>query len=179
MKTLILLRHAKSAPAEPGQSDFDRPLSDRGNADAPRMAAWLAKAGYVPDLVLCSSAARTKATLALFQPHLPPGVPIKRLKSLYLIEANPLLQHVRLLATDINTVLLIGHNPGLEDGAQKLIGKGPKALRQAMLRKFPTAGIAVITFDDAQWADIETQTGTLAAFATPKHLSDDAASDRS
>jgi phosphohistidine phosphatase len=168
--TLSLLRHAKSSRDDATLADFDRPLSERGQRDAPRMGTWLASAS-VPELVLCSTARRTQQTLALMRPALPATVKVKLTKTLYLAEANVLVKAVRAAPPEVRHVLLIGHNPGLEDMARELIGKGDAALRAALATKFPSAGCAVVTFEAKTWREIGPGQGTLVRWMTPKTLS--------
>ncbi len=172
MKTLILLRHAKSSWADPDQSDFARPLSKRGERDAPRMGAWLAAGGHRPQLLLCSAAARTKATLDHLPGTLVQKATIKRLKSLYLADAGRLLRQIRSTPASIETLLIIGHNPGIQELAVQCLqpdaGEPRSAAADAALaKKFPTAAAAIVTFEVRTWAAIAPHSGLLEAFMTP------------
>jgi phosphohistidine phosphatase len=171
MLTLSLLRHAKSSWDDPGLSDFDRPLAKRGVKAARRMGAFMAEKGLAPDLVLCSSAERARATLALVLPELP-RAPHRVLfeDGLYLAEAGPLLKRLRRLPKGVRHVLLVGHNPGLEDLVLELVGKGSADELAALRAKFPTAALAVVEFEQKSWRDIEPGSGRLALFMTPARL---------
>src|SRR4051794_16751236 len=94
MKTLILMRHAKSAWDDPHHKDIDRPLSPRGRKVAPRMGEWLAGEGYKPHVVLCSSAQRTRETLDLIRPHLPQSAKIEFAPTLYLAAPREMLTEI-------------------------------------------------------------------------------------
>jgi phosphohistidine phosphatase len=170
MKTLILLRHAKSSWTDPACGDFDRPLAERGLRDGPRMGAWLAAGGYAPELVLCSAAARTKATFALVKPHLTGQPKLKVLKTLYLATPERLLREVQRAAAEISQLLIIGHNPGMEELARALAATGSKSALADLRSKFPSAAAAILTFDVTAWADVGPRTGDLAAFMVPKKL---------
>lgn len=168
-KRLILLRHAKTERADAETDDRARKLTDRGRADAPVMAAWLVAIAGMPDLVLCSTAARTRETWELVSPTMP-NVPVSLRDDLYLAEADELLEILRLLPDGASTVLLIGHNSGLEDLANELVGSGNPDEIAAMAAKFPTSGVAVISFDTEKWSAIDAGEGRLLHFMTPRRL---------
>lgn len=170
MKTVILLRHAKSSWSDADLDDALRPLNERGQRDAPRMGAWLEQQGLRPDLILCSTAARTRETLDLIKPHLDATIKTALRKSLYLATPAIILKAIRAAPPAAKTIMIIGHNPGLEDVAQALAGSGSFAAAAMMSEKFPTAAAAVITFDVAAWTDIADGRGNLAGFMTPKLL---------
>lgn len=170
MKTLILMRHAKSAWDDPAQKDIDRPLSARGQKAAPRMGAWLAADGYRPDVVLCSTATRARQTLELVQPSLPKGVALEHRRGLYMASPREMLTEIGKVPEMVETVMLVGHNPGIGSLASLLCGGGdPKALAN-LHGKFPTAAIAVLSFNVARWSDIAAGAGTLRAFTRPRDL---------
>jgi phosphohistidine phosphatase len=168
MRTLILFRHAKSRWTGSGLGDFDRPLSERGEKAAPRMAAYVAEQGLVPDLVLCSAARRARDTLDLALPLWTPEPRIDLVKALYLAEAPTLLALVRDTPPETQRLMIIGHNPGLQNFALALIGDATET--GPIARKFPTAAIAVIRFDIPDWAAVRPGGGHLASFVTPRQL---------
>jgi phosphohistidine phosphatase len=175
MKTLYLLRHAKSDPSVPIQ-DKDRPLNERGRIAAPRMGAAMAARRYMPDIALVSSAERTRQTWLLAAPELGRAPPVEFSDRLYLASALRLLDVVRQINSSASSALLIGHNPGLEDLAARLAaedqaGKGKRAL-ELMKAKFPTCALAVLEFDIADWQHLHLKTGRLVAFLTPAMLED-------
>lgn len=164
VKRLFLLRHAKAAAAAPGQEDFDRPLTSRGEADAGRMARYLAKRDYAPALVLASSSRRTLQTA---QAALP-GAAFQTLETLYLAPATRLLGIVHAAPARARSLMLIGHNPGLEDLATLLSARAPS--RATWEEKFPTCALAVLDFDGAHWNDVRAGAGILADFVRAQDL---------
>lgn len=170
MRHLLLLRHAKSAWDEPELADVDRPLAARGRKTAPLLAHWLDQQQLTPDLVLCSPARRVQETWELMRPVLGEGVPTKILRTLYLAGRSRLLAALRRTPEDVRTLLLIGHNPGLAGLALSLSGVGREKALARMAKKFPTAGLAVISFDAEQWSTIGAGGGKLEAFVRPKDL---------
>src|SRR3982751_4395667 len=113
MKTLILMRHAKSAWDDPNQKAIDRPLSPRGQKAAPRMGEWLAEENFQPDVVLCSPAQRARETLDLVKGHLPKGVTVEYVRALYMAAPRDMLNEVAKVPAAAGTVMLVGHNPGM------------------------------------------------------------------
>jgi phosphohistidine phosphatase len=172
MRRLILLRHAKSDHPV-GLADHDRPLNPRGRAAAPRMGAYIAEAGLRPDHVLVSSARRTLETWDAVRVPLD-GNPGETVPALYESGANQILDVVRGAPDSAGTLLVVGHNPGLQDFATEVVGSGSKADRRRLATQFPTAALAVITFEAERWADIARGAGRLDRFVRPKDLDPDA-----
>ncbi len=171
MKTLILLRHAKSDWSRAGLADHDRPLNTRGRKAAPLMAAYLEEQGLKPDIVRCSTAKRTKETLEAFLPRLNPTAEITYLEPLYHASATEILRDIVSLPDDQSIALYVGHNPGMHDLALRLIGSVDRDNDLAPLeRKFPTAALAVFTFGENEWHDVNFGTGRLKLVASPKNL---------
>jgi phosphohistidine phosphatase len=148
MRQLLLLRHAKSSWDVPGLDDFDRPLNRRGIDAAPRMGALMAERGWLPERVLVSTALRTRQTWDMVSPFLGKAIDTRVLDELYLAPAHVIARLVA-EAADADTLLVIGHNPGLEEFAGRIAGPGsdPDVLA-VMGMKFPTAGLARFEFDD-------------------------------
>jgi phosphohistidine phosphatase len=168
MLTLTLFRHAKSSWNHPALDDFDRPLAPRGEKAAPQMAAYLAERGLVPDLVLCSAARRARQTLALALPAWKAQPEIDDAKALYLASVPTMLGIIRATPADVRHLMIIGHNPGIEMFARLAIGSGEAKARRALAAKFPTAAVAVITWDRESWADMQPGGGHLKLFMTPR-----------
>ncbi|HWK34458.1 MAG TPA: histidine phosphatase family protein [Hyphomicrobium sp.] len=174
MLTLLLLRHAKSSWDNPALADFDRPLAKRGQKAAPRMGAEIETLGLHPDLILCSSAQRTRETLDLVLGSwsgAPP--PVVYDEAIYMASPAELIAELRTLAATSpqpGRVMMVGHNPGFEELAELLTGGGDPSARELMARKFPTCALAVITFEGDDWAAIGPGKGTLTRFITPAHL---------
>ena len=167
MKQLLLLRHAKSAWPE-GVADHDRPLADRGRRDAPRMGAYIARAGFQPDFVLVSSARRTQETWALVAPELKTPCPSSTVPSIYEADPSAILAAIRRAPQESETLLVIGHNPGFEDLVSRLAPTGEDRSISRLRKKYPTAGLAVIALDIGRWTEAAPGTGRLEMFATPK-----------
>jgi len=174
MRTLLLLRHAKSSWDDPGLEDFDRPLAPRGETAAPIMAAYIEKKELWPDLVLCSPAVRARQTWALVARRLGDKAAVaavKELRGLYLGAPSRLLEAIRRAPDAATRVILVGHNPGMEHLATALSGPASKPKAMAKLHaKFPTAALAEIEFEAAAWRDIAPGTGRLKRFVRPKDL---------
>ena len=170
MRTLLLLRHAKSSWENAGLADVDRPLAPRGRRVAPLMARRMVEQGWVPDLVLCSQALRVRQTWQLMAPLLGEAIPCKTLRSLYPGAPSRLLMALHRAPPEAGTLLLIGHNPGLEMLATDLCGRGSEQALARMSAKFPTAGLAVIRFDGDDWSDLASGGGRLEAFVRPKDV---------
>ncbi|MGY2053120.1 SixA phosphatase family protein [Methylobacterium sp. JK268] len=168
MRRLILLRHAKSDWPD-GVADADRPLAARGREAAPRMAAHLAEEGLVPDRVLVSPARRTQETWDLVAPALP-GLAVETVPQIYEASAQRLLDVVRSVDDAVATVMLVGHNPGMQELGQLLLSDEDRDGLRALSRKYPTAGLAVIDLSAASWSAVGPGSGTLERFVTPKTL---------
>ena len=161
--TLILIRHAKSDWGEAGQRDHARPLAERGRRDAPRMGAWLRDAGHLPELVLCSDAARTRETIALMQAEWPQRPELRHEPSLYAAPPRQLLASLK--GVTARKVALVAHNPGIGRLAADLADKAPEHSR---FSDYPTCAVTVLEFDAKSWSDIGK--GRVAGFAIPADL---------
>lgn len=168
-RTLTLLRHAKTERGDAEMADRDRELVDRGRADAQAMAAWIAANVEPPDLVLCSTATRAAETWKLVAPSLG-GIEAQFRDDLYLAEADALMEIVRGLPDAAGHVLIVGHNAGLEDFANELVGAGNPDDVSAMSAKYPTSGVAVLGFDSELWSAIDVGEARLLHFMTPRRL---------
>jgi phosphohistidine phosphatase len=171
MRTLVLFRHAKSSWDQPALDDHARPLAERGLNAAPVMGHVLEAAGIAPDLVVCSTSVRTRQTLDLALPKLgaqPPAILFE--DGMYLATASDLLGRVRALPSGAKTAMLVGHNPGFHDLAIQLTGTGDRGDLEALAAKFPTAGVAILTFAMDDWSGVRARAGHLALFATPARL---------
>lgn len=172
MKTLLLLRHAKSSWSNPAARDYDRRLTTRGQQAAISMGGLLRERGLLPELVVISPARRARETWERMLPELGAAPEARAEERLYMAEAPTLLRVVRDLPADTDTVLLIGHNPGIERFAAQLAGSAEGDARQRMAKKFPTAALAVLRFDLAGWAGVKPGGGRLDAFFIPRETDD-------
>lgn len=171
MLRLMLLRHAKSAWDDPHQPDHDRPLNKRGTNAAPAMGRYIAKNNLVPDLILCSSATRAVQTMTLAVAEFDASPERRVLDQLYSFGGfHTPLNIIRDQAKSEKTVMLIGHNPTMEELAHELTGTGNSATRALMYEKYPTAALAVIDFDIPAWSVLQTGIGTLVSFTRPRDL---------
>ncbi|MPZ32962.1 MAG: histidine phosphatase family protein [Rhodospirillales bacterium] len=171
MKTLLLLRHAKSAWSDPRLDDHDRPLNGRGERAAKAMADHVARKAPRPDLILCSTAMRTRQTLAPLLKRLrPPAPPISLENGLYLASEDVLLDRIRAVGDDVPTVLLIGHNDGIGQLAADLAGSGPAEALAALWEKYPTGALAVLRLPDSPWSDLLPGSARLLDFVRPRDL---------
>lgn len=170
MRRLILLRHAKSDWTSPGNRDHARPLAARGRDAAPRIGVYMAHHGLVPDLVLCSTAARALQTLELVLAQFPKTIPVSSDERIYEVGAEEILAVIKQTKADVHTLLVVGHNPGLRDLAELMIASGDVDARARVLEKFPTAGLAVIDFPFDDWRKLHPRAGRLDRFVTPRTL---------
>ena len=165
MKTLLLLRHAKSSWDDSSLRDFDRPLANRGERDAPRMGRALKDRGPVPDLIVSSPAARAKATAEAAIKSGGFAASLQFDQGIYDASTPELLRIVRRLPDESSCVLMVGHNPGFEELVYRLSGAH---------ERMTTAGLAAIEFQVDRWEDVEDGQGKLLWFMTPKQLQDKA-----
>lgn len=165
-----VFRHAKSSWDDPSLDDFDRPLAPRGRKAAARMGAYLREEGLMPELVLCSTAARAVETWKLASAALGAEVEVKYLRSLYLAPPSRLLTTLRRAPQSVSSLLLVAHNPGLERFVMRLVGSGSKKMLDRLARKYPTAALAEIRLDTERWADVRDGAGRLCRFVKPKDL---------
>jgi len=169
MKTLILLRHAKSDWSDSGQRDFDRPLNARGARAASTMGRHLQALGIAFDRVVASPAVRVIETIEQFETGYGRIVP-EWDRRLYLASAAGLLDVIHQLPEEVGSALVIGHNPGLEELALLLVPDTPGAMRDAVEVKFPTASMAEISFAVDRWEDVVPASGELVRFIRPRDL---------
>lgn len=169
MKSLTLLRHAKAGWDAPVQRDFDRPLDERGRRAAPRMGMYLRTEGLTFDQVIVSPSVRTLETLALVEEGYGAHLPEMEDERAYLASADTLLDLIHDLPDEWGHVLFLGHNPGFEDLALMLAGRGSERLL-AQLGVLPTAAVVQIAFDTNHWADIRPGEGLLIRFTRPADL---------
>jgi phosphohistidine phosphatase len=163
LKRLILMRHAKSDWAPPAQPDHDRPLNTRGRHAATAMGDWLRRNGLTPGQILCSSAARTQETCARLNLPRTPDLHA----TLYLAEAADMLRVLHGAHGD--TVLMIGHNPGIAALAAHLVSAPPDHPR---FDDYPTGATLVAEFDIDDWAELTRGTGRVRHFVIPRDLTD-------
>jgi phosphohistidine phosphatase len=160
LRRLVVLRHAKSAWPD-GVADHERPLAPRGRRDAPVAGRLLAEADCLPDLALCSTAVRARETweLASAQWGTPP--PVRHDPRVYAADVPDLLTVVREVSSEVETLLLVGHNPGLEELVLELAGDGLDDTLDEVRTKFPTSAIAVLAWYGTTWRALAPGTALL------------------
>jgi phosphohistidine phosphatase len=158
---LILVRHAKSSWKEPALSDHERPLNKRGRASAKAVGDWLRRKGYAPDTVLSSTSERTRETHALMETKAPAEFD----RSLYLSSAKNMLKALQGASGD--TVMMLGHNPGTGEFAERLARKLPSHER---FLDYPTCATTVLEFEADSWNEVSFGTGNVKAFVVPREL---------
>jgi len=167
VKTLYLLRHAKSSWKNPRLDDFERPLNARGRAAAQALGRFMAAHDIRPDIVLCSTAARARETLAyLFDA--PP--PTRFEPDLYLATPERLLAFVRRLDDRADSALVIGHNPGLATLARALAASAEDRGPASFAGKIPTGALAVFELDVVGWAEVAPGRALVASLTRPRDL---------
>ena len=173
MKRLFLLRHAKSSWDDPGLDDHDRPLAPRGRRATALIAEHLRRVRIGPILVLCSSAKRTRETLEGLLPALDP-VEVLIERELYGASSEGLMQRLHAVPDDVESVLLLGHQPAIQQLALHLSGDGSELER--VRAKFPTAALATLTFA-GEWSELGPRSAALVDYVKPKQLKGSAASE--
>jgi len=170
MRRLILLRHSKTERAEPGESDRARVLTDRGRDDAGQIGAYMMRHDVVPDLVLVSTAARAQETWKYVVSALKPKPTVQSVDRLYAAPPSAMLDVIKQAPAAANTVLVVGHNPGMHEFALLLIASGDVEEREQLREKLPTSGLAVIDFAVKNWVGVHPHSGRLERYITPKLL---------
>lgn len=168
VKHLIVLRHAKAAWPE-GVADADRPLAERGHADAQEAGRWLLKHDFVPDFILCSTALRTRQTTTWVCEELGDKAPTPKLESgLYAASASQMLAVVNHVPETVRSLLIVSHMPGVQDLALRLASRdSDQEAYMDAASHFPTAGFAVFE-TEAHWAELDGQDARLVRFAAPR-----------
>ncbi|MEW2621003.1 histidine phosphatase family protein [Streptomyces sp. NPDC048106] len=167
LRRLVVLRHAKSARPE-GVSDPRRPLAPRGLRDAPAAGRALAEADLLPDLALCSTAVRARRTWQLASAEWGTPPPVRYEPRLYTADVPALLDVVRETPPAVETLLLVGHNPGLEDLVLALAGDGLDDTLDRLRAKFPTSAVAVLAWHGTGWPALAPGAALLTWFRVPR-----------
>jgi phosphohistidine phosphatase len=167
MRTLYILRHAKSSWDDATLADHERPLSRRGIRDAKRIAVHLRALHVEPALVLCSSSARTRQTLDLIAASLG-DAQVHVEEGLYAASADALLKRLGGIPDSAVSAMLIGHNPGLEDLVLRMAAPGP--LLDRVIAKFPTGAFATLALCDRAWGSVHQAGAELVGFTVPRDL---------
>jgi len=159
MKRLLILRHAKSSWADSDLSDFDRPLNERGMKAAPFMGSLIAQRGLLPDAIVSSPAKRAKQTATLFRDNSGADLTLTFDDRIYEASPNTLRKVVSETTDELASIMIVGHNPGIEGFIRHLTGN---------TESMPTAAIAVIDLEIDSWTDIANESGILVTLIKPK-----------
>lgn len=175
MRTLYLLRHAKAEQGNALLVDEDRPLAPRGREACERIGEYMKAKSYWPNLVLCSSSARTRETLKLVSEHYGKDFPVTLEKKLYLATPGEMLAQIHNASDEAASLMLVGHNPGMHHLAALLASTEHASAKHNKLRmeldvKYPTGALCVIEFDAKHWNNIAPDSGVLTDYVTPSSL---------
>ena len=168
MRHVWLLRHAKSSWDDPSLPDEDRPLAPRGARAAAAMSAYLSSAGIHPALVLCSSGLRARQTLGAVLASIGPELEVRIEPGLYTFDAEIVLDRLRRVDDAVISVMVVGHNPALQDLALMLAPGGPA--RAPVAEKLPTCALVGIDVPAESWASLAPGEGTISRLVTPRSL---------
>lgn len=168
MKTLYVLRHAKSDWGDESVRDFDRPLNHRGRKAAKAVGHEMRDRGIRPDLVIASPAVRAKETVERVVDGFGEDLHVMEDRRIYESGTGTLLDIVRAAPDDADHVMIVGHNPGFQNLVVTLTE--PCALREEAERKFPTAALAEIRFSVDRWSELAPGTGQLEDLIKPRDL---------
>jgi phosphohistidine phosphatase len=163
MKTLLLLRHAKSGWDDPGLKDFERPLNGRGLRAAPLVGRFMRRQKLTPELILCSPALRTRETIGLVRDAAHFDAPVRFDERIYEASAERLCEVISQIEERVNHALLVGHNPGLEELIFYFTGEE---------KRMATSALAQITLDVEKWGKTRAGCGSLDWLVKPKQFAD-------
>ena len=169
-RRIYLFRHGKSSWDEPKREDRERDLTARGRAAAEKMGGWCAANGVKPGLVLCSTATRARETLARLLPHLQAAGRIEFEDGLYLASAGELMARLRRVDDSVKAVMVVGHNPGLQELGLLLAGDGAAGALPRFNAKFPTAALAELSVELKRWRDLDADAAKLERLIFPREL---------
>jgi phosphohistidine phosphatase len=170
VKRLFVLRHAKSDWGQPGLADHDRPLAARGKRATVLLAEHLRRVRIEPAVVLCSTATRARQTFEAVRAALPESTPVWFERRLYGAGSDELVDRINEVPDPDGSVMLVGHNPGLQDLVLHLAPSRDAALVARVEAKFPTAAFATIDLAVDRWAEVQPGTGTLVDLVVPRDL---------
>ena len=171
MKKVILLRHAKSSWDDADLDDHDRPLNKRGRTASPVIGEWLTRKKHVPDLVLCSTATRARDTLKRLKLPKAASRPVEFIPKLYHASPETMLEILRRGDNAVDTVMLVGHQPGMGAMARLMSDHATARCKRAF-EHFPTAAAAVLEIDVSRWKDVGYGMANFIDFAKPRELMD-------
>ena len=168
--SLFLLRHAKSSWKNTEISDFFRPLNKRGRNGARLIGQYMDKNQFIPDLVLCSAANRAIETISIIESCMPNKLKTYFLIDLYLASEATILNKIVQIDVPANSVLLVGHNPGIEAFFARLMSDFSINLKNQKIKKYPTGALSIFKVAAKKWADFNNKSVIFHDFVTPKSL---------
>ncbi len=160
MKILLLARHAKSDWNQPSKSDFERTLNVRGETDAVQMAELLQQGAYLPVQIISSDAVRALATANKYHAAMKPEKGLIENHNLYNASLQDIFQLIKNLPQACDTVMLVGHNPGMSEALNYFLPTGVQGM--------PTCSVGVVQFDIARWSEASGAMGKILAYEYPK-----------
>jgi phosphohistidine phosphatase len=170
MRRLLLFRHSKAERSEPGRIDHARALTEHGRADAALIGAYMARHALVPDRALVSPAARTAETWQHAVTAFSSAPATAADRRIYDASPQALAGLIKETPDSVHTLLVVGHNPGLQELALLLIATGDIETRERLREKLPTSGLAIIDFAFDDWTKLHPHSGRLERFVSPKSL---------
>ncbi len=170
MKTIVLMRHAKSSWADPTAKDINRHLNARGRIAAATMGAWLAEHGVAPDHIILSHAKRSQETWDRLQPYVGYKVKAKATMDVYMASPEQLLEILQKSPETADIVCLIGHQPGIGALASKLANSSAPSSSSRAVQGFPTAAIAILKADIPDWSKLKFGSAVFETFVLPKEV---------
>ena len=170
MKTIFLLRHAKSSWDDITLDDFDRPLSHRGIKSCEKIGKFIKKKKIIPVIVYCSNAIRAKQTWELTNRIIKKKENIFFSNALYMANLNSFITFVHKTIDSFSSLMIVSHNPGIENFALELIKNKKNKFYDNISMKYPTAALAIILFDEKKWSNIKIGTGKIIDFIKPRDL---------
>jgi phosphohistidine phosphatase len=168
VRTVFLLRHAKSSWLDPTLPDIDRPLAPRGERAAKKIAGYVRRERIRPARVLCSPSLRTRRTLEAIEPSLGKSCTVEIVSALYAASDEELLLQLRALPDSVGSVMLIGHNPGLQELALALASGGAELTR--LEENLPTGALATLVAGCENWTALQPGDAELVDFVVPRDL---------
>ena len=168
MKNLFLLRHCEAYHFEENKSDHEKQLNENGRKCAILLKNWFEKNNIVLDYILTSSANRTLTTANIIFSNYQNKIYQK--KELYLCDYKEILKELKILDDNLNTVIVVGHEPSISESLKSLISYCRPDLEYVTKSLYPTGGLSVINFNITKWNKIDEKTGILDAFITPEYL---------
>lgn len=169
-KTLYILRHAKAVALSGDMDDHERPLSPRGEAEVERLGAFMLQRGINPQLIICSTALRTRMTLQALEKALDRPLRTHFSAKLYLASPKNVMEELAGVGQEVRSVLVIGHNPTVHQLTVELVESGEEKMLDALAQGFPTAAFAEIQYPAQEWSELGQRAGILRQFVTPAEL---------